>query len=173
MKKNKSTTYLLPLMLVEFNATDVVFQKYIINTYLFLEKYHFPNCLILEVSNNPDDKNFCRFRDLLFVCKNYDTYYETRDGRLIFAMRFDRYLPEYKLYLEGKYSHFSNAAKNVIYRYFKSNPRTVLFAERTKDILYREPSLKRELEEKLNVTLREDAELSSIYDENLETLNDK
>lgn len=177
MRYNKSKTYLLPLLseLIDF---DRKYMKFLVNTYMFEEKFEFEEC-------------FCILHDFPFKTPDF-TEYEHRlinnnlflksvdiDNQVLYIFKFpEEYLPEYYHLYNGKYSLFGNDAKELILKFWHQvyidNPNVIPFLIKTKQILYKDVKLKEKLEKELStpnskIILSETAELCDLIDVDEET----
>lgn len=78
----------------------------------------------------------------------------------------DDFKDTYDKFVSGKYSKISNVDKNIILSYWSEvyEGKQTSFINKLRNILNKAPSLKKELEDSLNVKLSNDAELSSVID---------
>lgn len=169
---NKSRSYLLPLLFKELDIPHT-YLKYVSNTYVRLKDYNSTNIFILEVNKSEkEDKEFAKFINILYLCKGIDSSYEDSNGVLIFIIIFNKFKDEYQYYIDGKYSKFSNHAKQTIIKFwsFVYGKDGNKFVRDVTDILYQNARLRNEIEQKLAVRLPLNAELSSICNLTKETL---
>lgn len=168
-KLNKSKSYILPLV---DQTIDFKYVGDIVNTYILDNERKDQNLLIIKYNKTKEllsDKEYIQsiIQNPLFISthddKNYIHFY------LKIPIRFNR---EFELFRVGKYSEFSEPAKQVIIkfllRHFQSSYQTI---ELIKSILYREKQLRNQLSKELNMYIPEDWELSSKINENMETFN--
>lgn len=148
---NKSLSFLLPLFQLK-NYNDIV------NTYLGdandTDNDFFSNKLYILCS---------REAHLIEYNKHCVNSYEVNDGIMYVMQIPEKYEEDYAKFLKGQYSKFTDDAKKVICSYacrnsIKKASDTIIYS-----ILYKTPARKKELEEKLDVKLSDDAELASIY----------
>lgn len=168
---NKSRSYLLPLLFKELNIPHN-FLKYVSNTYIQLKDYGSTNILILEVNKTVKDKDFVLFTSILKTHESLDSSYESSTGSLIFIVKINKFKDEYQYYIDGKYSKFSNHAKQLIIKFwsFVYGKEGNKFVRDVTDVLYQNARLRNEMEQKLAVRLPLNAELSSICNLTKETL---
>jgi hypothetical protein len=171
---NKSKTYLLPLLseLVEF---DKKYHNNIINTYIYDDLGKYENCFFILHKFSFRNPEYTIYENKLINNELYINLIDI-DNDVLYIFKFpDDYLYEYNKYKEGKYSEFKNDAKELILNFFgevyKFNMNAVSFLIKVKQILFKDKKLKKIIEDELNVTLSDDAELSSIMNKEEETFN--
>lgn len=171
---NKSKTYLLPLLseLVEF---DKKYHNNIINTYIYDDLGKYENCFFILHKFSFRNPEYTIYENKLI---NNELYVDLIDinNDVLYIFKFpEDYLYEYNKYKEGKYSEFKNDAKELILNFFgevyKFNMNAVNFLIKVKQILFKDKKLKKIIEDKLNVILPDNAELSSIMNKEEETFN--
>ena len=162
MKYNKSRTYLLPMLA---SRVDLNFNK-IRNTYLHTTNdfEHF-RLHIEHVFDNFEDK--LEYDKIIKKSSNFINEVKNDfEDSYIYSFALDNdFKAAYRNFVLGKYSKLSNIDKNLILSYWNSVYNTksnFQFKTNLKDILNQSPILKKQLEEKLAVSLPDDAELSSI-----------
>jgi len=176
---NKSKSYLLPLFVTDIfvNEYDCV-PRMVSNTYLFSNVYaNADKCLYIEIDYDllrsaVDVEKFIgylRSTGMLLSCF-YDNYQypEYLYVCLEVPPEFER---DYDMYLQGKYSKFSDNAKACILIFFKEYFSD--YMERIhvmRQILYKSRQRRKTLEKVLGVELDDETELDSIYDKGEETL---
>jgi len=164
-KPNLSKTYLLPLI-APVIGIESKYLSLVQNTYLFFEE---------DISEG----KFYVLQDFSFRNPDY-TSYEHRltnnqyfeklidfENKVLYVFNFPKeYLHEYNSFLMSKYSKFNNDAKEQILHYW-----TMILGKSTtgantifkiKQILYKEKSLKEQLEKDLRIKLSSDAELGEL-----------
>lgn len=163
---NKSYSYLVPL-LNEFCPVDSDYVLLLDNVYACHSTYPEEKTLTIRyefVNNNPFLEYIDSFR------KNelhLDTYLD--EEHVAITVNFPRtYHREHTLYLKGRFSMFSTRAKDRILKYVLDIHK-LKDAERVRRVLYRDPALRKELEQKLDVAIDPMMELSSIPDIQAET----
>lgn len=172
--KNKSTTYLFPLINDILNIDFEFFKNYITNTYVFSNKYE-NNYFYLEIDFDFKIPEFIEEEERL---RNFDIYIDSIDlneDKVLYVYEFPKsYIYEYNKYLEGKYSEFKIDAKTKILKFYNKlfgvNEVGINKLNNIKYVLFKDKILKQKLEEKLNVSLPDNAELSSILDIDEETI---
>lgn len=163
---NKSYSYLIPLV-NEYCKIDSDFMLLLDNVYTKHLDYPDENMIIISYEFIDND---------LFL-----TYIETfRSNELFKEMYIDEenisiilyfplaFIPEYFLYMEGKFSQFSERAKTIILSYIL-DVHKLQDADRVRRVLYRDEELRRELEYKLDMKIDPHLELSSLPDMDNET----
>ena len=97
-----------------------------------------------------------------FLSKEYNKFKEEYVYLLRIPAEFEE---DYLCFLLGKYSLFTPEYKKVIYKLLGSHYK----ANNIYKVIERDGRLKKELEEKLGTELKDDAELTSIFNEEEET----
>ena len=157
-KKNKSRTYLLPLLMSRLELN----MSYIGNTYLYKEDNFDNYFLHIEHSfNNLEEKE--KYDNLLSL--NIINIEQFSEGKYLYTFKIDNdFKDTYRKFVEGKYSKIANVDKNLILSFWQNQKNSKKFTVLIKDIFDRSSILKKKLEEDLKVKLADDAELSSIID---------
>lgn len=162
--RNKSHTYLLPLI-SEVIDIDNKFLPMLKGTFIGVEDTNFENsvALLFDFSFKVPECTYFenKIKDNMYFKKLYDL-----NNEVLYVFDFpEEYLKEYSLFKLGKYSQFNDDAKELIleywYRVFKGSKQAIEFLVSTKQILFKDEKLRRKLEKELNVSIEEDAELSS------------
>jgi hypothetical protein len=165
-KPNLSKTYLLPLI-APVIGIESKYLSLVRNTFLFFDV------------EEEDKGNFYVLQDFSFRNPEY-THYEHRltdnqyfkklidfDNKVLYVFEFPKeYMHEYNCFLRSEYSKFDEDAKEQILHYW-----TMILGKSTtgantifkiKQILYKEKSLKEQLEKELRIKLNSDAELGEL-----------
>jgi hypothetical protein len=170
MKMNKSKTYLLPLF---SELIDIKFVDDLENVYIKDDLAEHDKCIYLLYKFNIKDPKFTKYE---FELTNNDLFVDLIDinDKVLYILKFPNdYIEEYNLYIEGKYSKFGSDAKELILKFwndiYTGTSWITSFLIKTKQILYKEKSLKQQLElvlstSKAPIRLSDDAELSDICD---------
>lgn len=174
VKKNKSKTYLLPL-LSEVIELEPGFNAHIVDTYLFDDMDKYQNCFYILHDFSFRNPEFTAYEHKI-TNNQYFVDLIDIDNKVLYIFKFpDEFMKEYYLYKEGKYSEYGKDAKDIILNYFgavySGNLNAVSFLLRVKQILFKDEKLKRTLEKKLNVVLSPDAELGDILNIEEETFD--
>ena len=160
---NKSKSYLLPLL---DKYIGVEFLYDIENTFINIDGH--VECMAILYKRNITPqvvKYFNRLREHSLyrkeiILKNY----------VLFIFEFpEQFLKEYKYFHLGLYSKFSIDAKKIITRFISNNYQYPELIEDMVQILYKNKARKEKLEEQLGIKLSDDAELTSVIDEEEET----
>lgn len=170
IKKNKSSTYLLPLFNQHFK---VEYPKLLVNTYLFYDDigedvfcilYKFNGKTIGKYGNR---QGFPVYEERL---RNHELYLGEADYGpfVLYQFRLPDELIETKhKFIEGKYSTFEDKYKKIIIQtmldYYGVN-----VASAISNILYKSKQLREHMETKLMCLLPNGAELSSVINLNEE-----
>ena len=180
MKKiryNKSKTYLLPL-LSEYVILEPLYFKNI-NTYIFDDKTLYNNSIFVffeyKKGKNAKIEKYEQelVQSMLFQDIIYSDNYST-----CFVFNFPKkFIGEYYLFLQGKYSEYSNYAKTLIVEFYtelyNGNLNAIDFLMTVKQVLFKDEKLKQKIEKDLGVVLDSNAELTSIMNMRDETLTIK
>lgn len=171
MTYNKSKTYLLPL-LSEFVKFDKKFYPYLQNTYIFDDLGKFKNAIFVEHDFSFKNPEFTLYENNFTETEYFLDLIDITPEKVLYIFKFpDDYINEYELFKKGKYSHYDEDAKELILSFFaemyEHNIGAVPFLVKIKQILFKDEKLKREIEDRLNVKLPDDAELTdAINNEN-------
>lgn len=160
---NKSKSYLLPLL---DKYVSIEFLYDIENTFINIENEI--ECMAILYKKNITPavvKYFNRLREhSLYRRELILTNY------VLFIFEFpEQFLKEYKYFHLGRYSKFSVDAKKIITRFLSNNYQYPELIEDMVQILYKNKARKERLEEQLGIKLSDDAELTSVIDEEEET----
>lgn len=174
IKSNKSRTYLLPLI-APLIGIEQKFYHLIENTYMFDSKKEYENCFFIVQDfsfKNPEYTAYeHRMTNNEYFVKNIDF-----KDKVIYIYRFPKeYHHEYNEFANSRYSTFFSDAKKQILKFWTimkgKTTSGAGFILKVKQILYKEKSLKNELEKQLHVRLSDEAELGSYVDLDSETIN--
>jgi hypothetical protein len=172
MKSNKSQTYLLPL-LSELVDLDKKYFKFIKNTYIYIEGYE--NCIALLHDFSFRNPDFTAYEHKLVKNELFVDLIDIED-QVFYIFKFPEvYLHEYNCFKEGKFSAFGVDAKELILEFYnhiyKRNPNATSFLLKVNQVLFKDKKLKNQIEDELNVRLDDNAELSTLPDEDAETFD--
>lgn len=168
MTRNKSSTYLLPLL----NKTiGIEFDYLLINTFI---KYHksigeYENTigLLFEIEDTEAFKEYMSYLESHPSLVRHLTIYYTRE---LFIFKFpEEYLFEYNLFKEGKYSKFTQEAKSIIISYSAKAYKYPPILEDLTGVLWKHKTRREKLERELGITLPKDCELASKINYESET----
>lgn len=176
VRYNKSKTYLLPL-LAEVVDMDVKFFNHLVNTYIFDDMDKYPGCFFILHDFSFKNPAFTAYEHKLTDNQYFVDLIDIND-QVLYIFKFpEEYTEEYLHFVNGKYSKFGEDAKKVILAYYtkiyQGNLNAVNFLLKLKQILFKEPILKKKLEEELGVKLSSDAELTDVIEVKDETFNIK
>lgn len=162
-KRNKTTRFLLPILgekMSSFNET------YFINAYIDVEdvtRKTDVNCLYLLYRFRAT-KEYLDFEEKLQNHEQYRGHYEPDKHHTIYLFEIpDNYIDEYRLFLKGKYSEFSNEYKYQIMNFFNFDT-----DGDTYQILNRGDKRRIKMEEDLGVSIPKNIELEdkpNIFEE--------
>jgi len=180
MRRNKSSTYILPLvarnsdLVTNFISEDNYPTNLYHNSYLYhsIEEYKFP-CLLLVYKFTPNPiyeifENKFLLTNPNFIEKKDETKYLVS---YLFKIPNDC-LEDYDNFIKGKYSKIKQESKNKIIRFLN----LIKYEKESKNndivnVLYKSSYLKEKLEKKIDYILPDDAELSSSIEIIDETFN--
>lgn len=163
IKVNKSKSYLLPLL---NEYIKIEYLHLLENTYININNY--VECIGLLYRKN-EESRFDDYCELIKENSLFKIYSETKDYHL-FVFEFpDQFLTEYKYFKLGRYSKFSSDAKKKIIQFFSNNYQYPELVQEMVHILYKNKARKEKLEQELGIHLSNDAELTSVIDEEEET----
>lgn len=166
---NKSFSYLLPLIL---SHDKIRYKPYIKNTFLFLEGLPTDSLIVALLLEDKETEDFYNFQEDLYNSRMFDFEFTTSKGQVI-VFNLEEYKVDYEKFLRGKYSEFKTSSKDIIIKFFKND----LNLSKTdisdfEGIFYKKDAYRFKLEERLDVLIPVDAELSSIYNKKNETFID-
>ena len=174
IRYNKSKTYLLPL-LSEIIGFDKKFFQHLVNVFMFEDTGKYKDCLCILHDFSFKNPEFTSYEHNL---TNNELFMDLIDidKQVLYIFKFpEEYMTEYNLLKQGKYSNFGADAKELILEFFtdvyKGNPNAVPFLIKVRQILFKDEKLKKEIEEKLKITLSNEAELQDIISIENETFN--
>lgn len=171
MTPNRSKTYLLPLILEFFNLPENLSHNFI-NCFIFDKNKVHENCIFLLYKYDIKNPKFTKFEYELSKTKGYVTHYDLKDNLILFVLQFpEEYLEEYIHYINSEYSKYGDDAKEKILDYYKRKNIPQKVYMKVRNILYKDKSLKLELEQMLGVKLSDDSELGEIVDDISETID--
>jgi|AntRauTorcE11897_2_1112592.scaffolds.fasta_scaffold04230_2 hypothetical protein len=175
MKKNKSITYLFPLINDILELDVKFYYKYVLNTYIFSDEDK-GRYFYLLLKFNEEDEDFLEKESYLTQLSIYSGNTDIDQDTVLFKFEFPKsYHHEYDKFIEGKYSEFKLDAKTIILKFFNklydnNSANNIAFLVNMKHILFKDDKLRKKLEEELNVNISTNAELSSIIDKDKETV---
>lgn len=162
---NKSTTYLLPIV---DQQIDFEFLYLLRNTYMSHDGENGDFCVLYEWSSNV---KFTAFEKRLMEHTLF-TKHEDYDNYVLYRFKLTKNMEDHKiLFINGKYSMFSDKNKEIINKHLLK--RGITNADRIKKILNRDEKLRLEMNETLRVKIDPNNELSSkpnIKAENFSTV---
>lgn len=171
VKPNKSLTYLLPLLASEVN---IDFYHLLMNCYI---KFNIPIAIDYPIGllfNLEESKDFEIYNNYLINHSLYHISYIILPNSKLYIFKFpDKYINDYKLFKEGKYSKLSAEAKKTILIYSAETYKYAPLIEDITGVLWKHKSRKLKLETSLGIHLPDEAELTSKINENDETFKFK
>lgn len=160
--RNKSFTYVLPMLSKHFDVR----KKNLLNTFIYsTDKPKLKNHIFL-LYRFSGEKEFLEYEDYLENLKFFETSYDPDKLHTIYCFKIPKEgLDVYNKFLKGKYSEFTQDYKVHIFKFHNIKDPT----HRVAQVLFKHPDLREEWEDKLGVTISEDAEVSSPPNVDLET----
>lgn len=166
---NRSKTYIFPFITKNLENYDLI-KDCLQNTFLFDDNnthnnsiyclFKFQNTIQLELFDKLNISN-----------NNLIDVWDININECIYIFNIpNKYINDYNLILNSKYSEISIDAKKIILNFWsKIYGNNGVNAVR--QVLYKDPLLKQELEKKLNVKIHEDSELGQYFDLEKEIIN--
>ena len=158
---NKSYTYILPMLSTQF---DVV-RANLINTYIGSDEFTgYDNhiYLLYKYLGNP---RFIEYEDYLEHANLFEAKYDPDKYHVMFIFKVpEKYQIVYDLFKQGKYSEFPEDYKLLIFKFHQIVDENHKVAK----VLYKHPDLKEELEDRLDIILPKNSEVSSVPDLDIE-----
>ena len=158
---NKSYTYILPMLSTEFD----VIRTNLINTYIGSDEYPAYDNHIFLLYKYVGNPRFIEYEDYLEHTKLFEAKYDPDKYHVMFIFSVPKeYQHVYDLYKQGKYSQFPDSYKVFIFKFHSITDENHKVAK----VLYRHPDLKEELEDRLDIVLSSNSEVSSVPDLDIE-----
>lgn len=178
MKRNKSTTYLFPLMNDILDIKYPFYTKYVKTTYIYSNLYKGKDYFYILIDYDFKLPEFKLEEERLM---NFDLFVDCVDineDSTLFIYEFPKaYKQELDYFKQGKYSKFGQDAKMKILKFFHrllgTSTAGLKVLTDIKHVLYKNKILKEKLEEQLDVKISKNAELGSIINDDIETVNIK
>jgi hypothetical protein len=170
---NKSKTYLLPLI-APLIGIEQKFFEYVDNTYMFDENNEFQECFYITHDFFFKNPEFTKYEHKLVDNQFFQKLIDISTNKVLYVFKFpEEYLHEYYCLQQGKYSEFGEDAKKQILNFWTTiygkSHTGVNFILSVKKILYKDKTLKQEIEKNLNVKLDDTIELGEIVVKENET----
>jgi len=175
--KNKSRTYLLPL-LSELIKFDKKFIDLLTNTFMCDDADKYKDHFYVEHKFDFKSPDFTAYEHEL---TNNELFVESIDidDKVIYIFKFpEEYLHEYQAFKDSRYSAFGIDAKELILKFwtniYEEEPAAIPVLLKIKQILFKEEKLKKQIEKELSskrhlVEIPSDAELGEYVDVENET----
>ena len=166
LMRNKSFTYILPMMSLYFDVK----RENLLNTFIRCDDYPKLKNHIFFLYKFSGAKKFLEYEDYLENQELFEISYDPDRHNAIYGFKIpDSHLSIYNKFLKGRYSKFPQDYKVHIFKFHDiKNP-----SHRVAQVLFKHPDLREEWEDKLGVVISEDAEVSSPPDMKLETYQEK
>jgi hypothetical protein len=164
--RNKSFTYILPMVSLYFD----VIRENLLNTFLrFEDKPELTNHIFLLFKFS-GRLPFIEYEDYLKNQELFEASFDPDEYNVLYAFKIpDSHKNIYKKFIKGKYSEFPQDYKVHIFKFHGINDPS----HRVAQVLFKHPDLREEWEDKLGMSISEDAEVSSPPDLDLETYQEK
>lgn len=173
---NKSTTYLFPLINDILEIPNYVYEYFLENTFLFSDKYPDKDYYYILFKFDEKDEVFLKTEEKLTKLDIFIENIDIDDNKVLFVFEFPKsYLFEYNKLIEGKYSEYKMDAKTKILKYYNQyynfeSDNVLEFLTKLKHIFFKNKKLKEKIEQELQVTIDDNAELSSVINKEKETI---
>lgn len=163
----KSTNFIMPFL---GGTRDYYrFKEEFINCYIGTEHSGDYGNYIYLLYRFSGSMEFVQFEERLQNHPYYESSYEVDNYQTMYVFNIPQdYMEEIQLILDGKYSKIKPETKENILRFNQSKQDSIL-----EKILFKDPSWKIELENKLKAALPEEAELYSIFNVEEEIFREK
>lgn len=167
-KLNQCTTFVLPMFFIEENMKAsreaMWFGSHFVNSYVNVD-----GAPVDEIGSSiyllyrfSTSKEFMKFDTEMQARGDFMSSTTTDKYHVLYQLRTpDSFKEDYTLFLQGKFSHFSEDYKKVI-RVFHH----IASDQKVYKVLYKDPKLKAEMERELEVTIPESQDLSEFPDIN-------
>ena len=166
LMRNKTFTYILP-MLQDYVKIK---KENLINTYIGSQDRPDDNNHIFLLFKFSGEKEFLEYENYLTTTKLYVDSYDPDKYHVMYVFKVPKkHQNVYDLFKEGKYSEFPQAYKVSLFEFHNIKTPT----HRVAQVLFKHPDLREEWEEKLNIPIPEDSEVSSVPDMDSEIYSDK
>lgn len=151
-KSNKSSIFICPML--GGNRELFLWEKYLVNTFIGTPEEENVICLLYRWSS---DKLFTKFEGALQAFKTYKYHVDTDPFHVMYVFDIpDGMRSSFDSFVKGKYSEIDDLVKLKILDYHNFN-----MDGTTAKILFKSPSLKKQLEEELDVSIPIENELHS------------
>jgi len=164
--RNKSFTYILPMMSLYFDVK----KQNLLNTFIRTDDHPKLKNHIFFLYKFSGEQNFLEYEDYLEKQELFEVSYDPDKHHTIYAFKIpDSHKDIYDNFVKGRYSKFPQDYKVHIFKFHDITNSS----HRVAQVLFRHPDLREEWEEKLGVVISDEAEVSSPPDLKLETYQDK
>lgn len=161
-KQNKSSIFICPML--GGNRELFLWDKYLVNAFVGTPDDENVICLLYRWSS---DKLFTKFEGALQAFKTYKYHLDTDPFHVMYVFEIPEGMKSsYNAFMEGKYSQIDDLVKLKILDYHNFN-----MDGTTAKILFKSPSLMKQLEEELDVSIPIENELHSPPKMNEEIFN--
>jgi hypothetical protein len=154
MRYNKSKTYLLPLI-APLIGIEEKFINNLENTFMFDSNSEFNECFYILHEFSFKNPEFTKYEHKMTESYLFKKLIDIDSEKVLYIFNFpEEYLHEYYCLRDSKYSEFGEDAKQQILNFW-----TKLYGKKTtgvnlilsiKKILYKDPKLKKQIEERLS-----------------------
>ena len=164
--KNKSYIFLPPMLEI-----DPVYMQMHLLLNVYLSSDDLPdvkNCMFLHYEYQDRDGSFGRLENTLTKHPDYRGMYEPDKYTTLFYFYIpEKWYTDYLVFLNSRYSLVSESLKNRILKFHSLGIQSTVYK-----VLYRDVEKRRELEESLDVTLPDSAEVASAIEFSKETYSE-
>lgn len=177
---NKSKTYLLPLI-APLIGIEEKFINNLENTFMFDSNSEFNECFYILHEFSFKNPEFTKYEHKMTESYLFKKLIDIDSEKVLYIFNFpEEYLHEYYCLKDSKYSEFGEDAKQQILNFwtklYGKTTTGVNFILSVKKILYKDPKLKKQIEERLSskdhkVILDDNAELGEKVEISNETFN--
>jgi len=171
LEKTKSWWFLTPIF--ELDQYNINY-KYLLNVYLGTEDYpEYKNIIVLHYDFIQIGGNFAKLEKRLTSLPNFIRSYDPDHYTSLFLFNIPlKWYNDYLLFINGKYSEFSNEYKNLLLSFYRMGGNKDYVRE-IEIILNKSEERRIFLEEQLNAKLPKNAEVASIINWQDEIYNEK
>ena len=161
-KQTKSNIFILPMLSGERKL--FFYDSHLINTFIGLQDHEGCIALLYRWSGDP---LFLKFENALKQFRNYIDSQDIANDLILFIFDIpNKHTNNYKNFIEGKYSEFTPIYKTQLLKFHGMN-----IDSQIGQILFRSEKRKKRLEHTLGTDLKDNAELFSIIEPEIEIFN--
>jgi len=159
-RKTKSSTFIMPML---GGSRKLFFWKRLFLN-CFIHTKEDTNCIALLYRWSPDPL-FLKFEQAISQFRDFKKIYEPTDNTIMFVFNVPKdFQKDFKYFIKGKYSKLSSQYKIDILRFHNQS-----VEDEIGQILYKDPSRREKMENRLDAIFEDDTELLSIINIENET----